>query len=75
MKSPNINIDLPLSFNQIVELIKQLPFKEKEKLRDLLNDDIDLSSEDDKIKTYFASENVLAKDWLLPEEDEAWKDL
>jgi hypothetical protein len=23
--------------------------------------------------TAMASENVLAKDWLLPEEDEAWK--
>jgi len=25
--------------------------------------------------THFASEKVLIKDWLLPEEDEAWKDL
>ena len=23
----------------------------------------------------FASEKCLSKDWLLPEEDEAWKDL
>jgi hypothetical protein len=32
----------------------------------------------DKIRelTYnYASEKVLAKDWLTPEEDEAWKDL
>ncbi|WP_262709424.1 hypothetical protein [Saccharicrinis carchari] len=27
------------------------------------------------ILTHLASEKVLAKDWLLPEEDEAWKDL
>ncbi|MFP5041395.1 hypothetical protein [Parasediminibacterium sp. JCM 36343] len=25
--------------------------------------------------TYFASEKILAKDWLTPEEDKAWKDL
>ena len=30
---------------------------------------------EDRILTHFASESVLAKDWLTPEEDEAWKDL
>ena len=25
--------------------------------------------------THYASQNTLAKDWLTPEEDEAWKDL
>jgi len=29
----------------------------------------------DKILTHFASESVLAKDWLTPEEDAAWQDL
>jgi translation initiation factor 2B subunit (eIF-2B alpha/beta/delta family) len=29
----------------------------------------------EKILTHCASEKVLAKDWLLREEDEAWKDL
>jgi len=32
-------------------------------------------SDDDRTLTHFASESVLAKDWLTPEEDEAWKDL
>ena len=27
------------------------------------------------IETHWASEYVLAKDWLNPKEDEAWKDL
>ena len=27
------------------------------------------------LETALASEAVLARDWLLPEEDEAWKDL
>jgi len=30
---------------------------------------------EDRILTHFASQSVLAKDWLTPEEDEAWKDL
>ena len=29
----------------------------------------------DKTETHFASQNVLAKDWLTPEEDKAWKNL
>ena len=34
-----------------------------------------VQSNTDKIATHHASENVLAKDWLTPEEDLAWKDL
>ncbi len=29
----------------------------------------------DKIETHYASESALEKDWLTPQEDEAWKDL
>jgi hypothetical protein len=29
----------------------------------------------DKLTTAFASESSLAKDWLRPEEDEAWQNL
>jgi len=29
----------------------------------------------DRTETHFASEYVLAKNWLTPEEDKAWKDL
>jgi len=28
-----------------------------------------------KLATALASESILKKDWLLPEEDEAWRDL
>jgi hypothetical protein len=34
------NIYLPLQFNQLVDLVKKLPKKEKEKLMDALQDDI-----------------------------------
>ncbi|GHT05329.1 hypothetical protein FACS189440_01070 [Bacteroidia bacterium] len=33
------------------------------------------TSESEVIETYLASENLLAKDWLTPEENEAWKNL
>jgi len=29
----------------------------------------------DKVETHYASETVLAKDWMTHEEDLAWKDL
>jgi len=29
----------------------------------------------DTAKTHFASQRILAKDWLSPQEDEAWKTL
>jgi hypothetical protein len=36
---------------------------------------IDHTAIDDKTSIYRASETVLAKDWLTPEEDNTWKDL
>jgi uncharacterized protein HemY len=75
MGSADLNINLPLNFNQIVDLIKQLPYKEKLKLEKVLEKEIKEKSESEKVLTHLASEKVLAKDWMLPEEDEAWKDL
>lgn len=75
MKSANLNINLPLNFNQIINLVRQLPYKEKLKLSEVLKKETMQKTENDNILTYFASEKVLANDWLLPEEDEAWKDL
>ncbi len=75
MESANIKINLPLNFNQVVDLVRQLPDKEKLQLSDILKKEASQESKNDKILTHFASEKVLAKDWLLPEEDEAWKDL
>ncbi len=38
--------------------------------------DIDHASENlGGLETYLLSESALAKDWLRPEEDEAWQDL
>ena len=75
MEAANLNINLPLNFNQVVDIIKQLPYNEKLKLSEVLKKETKQKPENDKILTHFASEKVLAKDWLLPEENEAWKDL
>lgn len=75
MEAANLNINLPLNFNQVIDLVRQLPYKEKLKLSEVLKKETKQKTDNDNILTYFASEKVLAKDWLLPEEDEAWKDL
>ncbi|MFW5708400.1 MAG: hypothetical protein ACOC12_10780 [Bacteroidota bacterium] len=75
MESTKVNINLPLDFNQVLSLVRQLPYKEKLKLSEVLKKETEQKMESDRIQTHFASEKVLAKDWLSPEEDEAWKDL
>ena len=77
MEPTDINVQLPLSFNQVVDIVIQLPDSEKQKLSELLKKESTAKSNagKDEILTHFASENVLAKDWLSPEEDEAWKNL
>ena len=70
-----VNIRLPLSFDQLVDAVKQLPDKQKIRLAQIIEEETQQSSMDDKIYTHLASEKTLAKDWLSPEEDEAWKDL
>jgi hypothetical protein len=75
MKASDLNFLLPLSFNQVIELVKQLPFHEKRKLAEVLKKEGQHYPESEEILSHLASENVLAKDWLSTEEDEAWKDL
>jgi hypothetical protein len=75
MGAAHFNINLPLDFNQVVDIIKQLPYNEKIRLREVLKKETKEEMENDNILTHLASEEILAKDWLSPEEDEAWKDL
>lgn len=75
MKSTNININLPLNFNQVIDLVGQLLYNEKLRLTEVLKKETKHMSENDQTMTHFASEKVLAKDCLLPEEGEAWNDL
>lgn len=64
-----------MNFNQLVEAIKQLPRNEKLKLSRILLKETSWEEINDPIMTYLAREDVLAKDWLLEEEEEAWNEL
>jgi hypothetical protein len=68
-------INIPISYNQLFQLVRQLPVIEKQKLLTSLIKESFSKSGDDTILTHFASEKALAKDWLSPKEDQAWKDL
>jgi hypothetical protein len=68
-------INIPISYNQIFQLVRQLPVVEKQKLLVSLIKESFSKPGDDTILTHFASEKALAKDWLSPEEDQVWKDL
>jgi len=56
----------------ILEKLKQLPPIYWKEVIDFIEF---LKLKIEKKETLFLSEKSLAKDWLLPEEDEAWKDL
>ena len=67
------HIYLPLQFNQILDLVKQLGAMERQQLLLFL---LGHSPEQEGATlTHFASESVLAKDWLTETEDAAWQDL
>jgi hypothetical protein len=75
MKTVTSNINLSINFGQVVDLVKQLPYKEKIKLGEVIRKETRTNIPEDKILTHFASEKTLAQDWLSAEEDEAWKNL
>jgi hypothetical protein len=75
MDPTTLTINLPLKFEQGVAIIHQLPYAEKLKASELLQKETKQTAEDDSAHTHFASEYILAKEWLVPEEEEAWKDL
>ena len=64
-ENQNISIKLPKEFvGKQVEVIA-FTVEEANETKEFI----------DKPFTHFASEKVLAKDWLTPEEDLAWQDL
>ncbi len=75
MRTVADSINLSVSFNQVIDLVKQLPYKEKVKLGEVIRKETRSGISHDKVFTHFASEKALAKDWLSPEEDEAWENL
>ena len=69
-----LNFDLPLSFQQLAEIVRQLPLPQKIQLVKLLQTEVN-PSEEDSTQTHFASQVALAKDWLNQEEENAWQHL
>ena len=69
-----LNFNLPLSFQQIAEMVRQLPKPEKVQLAKLLQSEVK-QSEKGSPQTHFASQVILAQDWLNQEEEKAWQHL
>ena len=61
----NISIKLPENF--IGRQVAVIAFT--------IDDTVEVASDTDKTLTHFASEKILAKDWLSPSEDIAWQSL
>ncbi len=67
------SIYLPLQFNQVLEIVRQLGLAER---RNLLLYLLGLQPDkEDLTLTHLASERSLAKDWLTETENEAWQNL
>ncbi|MBP6811052.1 MAG: hypothetical protein KA138_06015 [Saprospiraceae bacterium] len=64
---------LPLQFNQILDIVKQLGKAERQSLLLFLLGH--KPEKEDLTLTHFASEPALAQDWLTETEDEAWQNL
>jgi hypothetical protein len=67
-----LRLSLPVDFQQLMIFLQQLSATEKQKIVSFL---LKEKIEQDATMTHFASEKILAKDWLSPEEDAAWADL
>jgi hypothetical protein len=58
MKTSTKSISLSIKFNQLVELVKQLPYEEKVKLGEVIRKETKTNIENDKVFTHFASEKL-----------------
>lgn len=59
-----------IAIQKLIDFLQLFDFQIIKKREIQINDEIS-----DKIQTHFASQNVLAKDWLTQTEDEAWDNL
>ncbi len=68
------NIYLPLQFNQLVDLVKKLPKKEKQKLMDVLQQDVQVTiPEWQKQFVRKSIKKYKSHPELLISEEDAWK--
>lgn len=70
MEAQNFNISL--TFQQVAYIVKQLPSSEKLRLAEIIEKEV---QNDDLPYTHIVSQDILAKDWLSQEEDQAWQHL
>jgi len=63
-----------LNKNAVIEELKDLPEDLLEEVWDFVKF-LKTKALNDKIETVPLSESALRKDWMRPEEDEAWRDL
>jgi hypothetical protein len=66
----NMNFNLPLTFQQIAEIVRRLPKSEQRQLAMFLQKEVE--KDHDFTQTHFATEAILSQDWLNPEEEKAW---
>ncbi|MDN3581134.1 hypothetical protein [Mucilaginibacter flavus] len=67
VKPDNQNISIKLPKNFVGKQVEVIAFT--------IEEASNIVGVTDSVTTHFASEKVLAKDWLSPEEDLAWQDL
>jgi len=60
---------------QVQEQLRRLPPDKLGVVYDFISYLIERSASSEAFRTMLASEEVLARDWNTPEEDEAWADL
>jgi hypothetical protein len=65
-----INFNVPLTFQQVAEIVRQLPKSEQRQLATFLQKEV--KKDKDFTQTHFASQAILSQDWLNPEEEKAW---
>ncbi|MCK4811567.1 MAG: DUF2281 domain-containing protein [Methanosarcinales archaeon] len=58
----------------IINEIEQVPESFLEEILDFIRF-LKIKAKTNKLETMIASESSLKRDWLRPEEDEAWRDL
>ena len=59
---------------RIMKEIEKLPEEYLDEILDFLRY-LEMKAKENKMESALLSESSLKKDWLRPEEDEAWKDL
>ena len=66
MEAANLNINLSLNFNQVVDLVRQLPYSEKLKLSEILEKETRQKPENDNILTILQVKKCWPKTGCYP---------